>query len=77
MVCTVDFGLTVRRVRVTLPLHYRDITVTSPLHYHYITVTSPLHYRYVTVTLPLQVELSLFGFRISYAVTSNKLEEAT
>ena len=56
MVCTVDFGLTVRRVRVALPLHYRDITVTSPLHYHYITVTSPLHYRYVTVTLPLRYQ---------------------
>ena len=31
-----------RRVRVTLPLHYRYITVT---------VTSPLHHRYITVTL--------------------------
>ena len=31
-----------RRVRVTLPLHYRYITVT---------VTLPLHHRYITVTL--------------------------
>ena len=41
----------VRRVRVTLPLHYRYITVTSPLHHRYITITSPLHHRYITVTL--------------------------
>ena len=46
---TVDFGLAVRRVRSTLPLHYRHITV----NHHYITVTIPLHHSYITVTLPL------------------------
>ena len=45
-VCTVVFGLAVRRVRVTLPLHYRYITVTSPLHHRYTTVTPPSRYRH-------------------------------
>ena len=51
-----------RRVRVTLPLHYRYITVTVTLplwasrpQARYIpshTVTLPSHYRQITVTLP-------------------------